>query len=176
MPFKTAQSFRAWMWNFCVYQDHAKATEVACMSYSDQKRRRLLTPTRGEAGFRSQPPNGSCHGTNGDRVVVGKSGRRVKSAQLQLGTPGAKFADETSSEEQRPCAHERQTPSDHGVGWDVNCWTKFNRGETMPIGSQNCLARESQDALINSILTVIHDSSQIWNLLEIPPSNTVQSL
>lgn len=43
------------------------------------------------------------------------SGRRGGRAQLQLGTPGAKLTDETSSEEQRPRAHEPQTPPDHWV-------------------------------------------------------------
>lgn len=43
------------------------------------------------------------------------SGRRAGRAELQLGTPGAKLTDETSSEEQRPRAHEPQTPPDHWV-------------------------------------------------------------
>lgn len=52
------------------------------------------------------------------------------------------------------------------VGWDVNCRIKFSAVETLPIGSQGCLARESQDALTNSILTIIHNTNQAWHLPE----------
>lgn len=52
------------------------------------------------------------------------------------------------------------------VGWNINCRIKFSIAETLPIGSHGCLARESQDAPTNSMLTIIYDSNQAWYLPE----------
>lgn len=41
----------------------------------------------------------------------------------------------------------------------VDVPAKFSIVETLPVGSQGCLAWDSQDALTNSMLTIIHGTS-----------------
>lgn len=163
------------------YQDYTKATEIAYMSYSNQKRWCLLTLTWGEERQAFAPNH------------------RTSLATARMVT---RLLWESLAREQRECSsiweHLKQSlyikphvkNKDHVPksnrhhltvvgGWGINCRIEFSIVETLPTGSQGCLARQSQGALINSTLMTMCYFSPAWHLpatTKVLPTTTVGCL